>query len=123
MSWICCGEIPPLHTLRMDTSRQHNPVVSLARAVTNIVFILIHVFVAATCVCHDKTHLLSQQMYACEEKTFVKTNICRNKLLHDKRTVVVTKYVLCHGKHVFVATKITLVAAPANDTVVVEEDE
>ena len=46
-----------------------------------------------------QTRLLSRQKYACRDKTFV-----------------ATKDVFCHDKHVFVATKMILVAAPANDT-------
>ena len=53
-----------------------------------------------TRVCRDKTHLLSRQKYACCDESFVArkyffaTNICRDK-------------------HVFVAIKIILEAAPA----------
>ena len=57
---------------------------------------LAHVFVA-TKVCTDKS-------------MFVTTNICVTKVLWRQKDV------FQHDKHVFVATKMILVVAPANDT-------
>ena len=65
-----------------------------------------------TCVCRDKTCLLSQQKYTC---------LLQQKSCHGKHTFVVTKNVFCRNKHTFVstkkfvATKIILVADPTND--------
>ena len=86
--------------------------VSLARAATSIMFVVTkhgfchdksmlvmtndkHVVMTSlfllqqTHVCGDDTHLLSQQKYACHDKTFVATNTC---LSHQK---------FCRGKHTF----------------------
>ena len=80
-----------------------------------------NIFVA-TNICRDKYFvvtgiLLSRQnnfclekKYAYHDKTFVATNTC---LL--RQIFVVSKIFCCH-KHNFVATKIILVASPANDT-------
>ena len=55
-----------------------------------------HVFVTTKHVfCRDKK-------YACRDKTFVPTKLCLSRQIFDK--------------HLFVATKTILVAAPANDT-------
>ena len=91
----------------------------------------------------DKTPCLSRQKYACRDKSFVETKlhvfVSRDKFCDDRHTFVVeTKDVICRDRHVFVATKlclsrqkyqayffrnktfvatkIILVAAPANDT-------
>ena len=78
-------------------------------------------------VCHDKTCLLPWQKSACHDKTFLsrQTRICRNEtfvtteiILSQQRfccrkhTFVATKDTFCHDKR---ATKMTLVAAPANE--------
>ena len=81
-----------------------------------------------TCFCNKSfvmTKLcLLQQTCVCHDKTFVATNICHNK--HNfvaTRCVLSQQMCVCHDKHVFcgdktfVATKMMLVAAPANDTV------
>ena len=65
-------------------------------------------------VCHDKS-------FCCDKIIFVATNICHDKFYCDKhvfvKTFVMTSIFLlfCHDKHVFVTTKMILVAAPAND--------
>ena len=75
----------------------------------------------------DATELLSRQNYVCRDKSFVATNICR-----DKHVFVATKASMSQTKRLprqthfclhlsrqntgFVATKMILVAAPANDT-------
>ena len=75
----------------------------------------------------DKTHLLSQQKYACCDKTFVvtkhvfchnksmQTNICCDRsfvltkiFCRSKHTFVMTKDVFCRDKHMFVATNTCL---------------
>ena len=69
-----------------------------------------------------KTHLLSQQKYACRDKTFVmpkifchdKHNFVATKVLSWQSYFVVTKDLFCRDNHVFVVTKMILVAAPAN---------
>ena len=81
---------------------------SLTRVARNIIFVATQVLSRQTCVCHDKTRLLSQQKYACCDKTFVST---KNYVCHDK-TFVATKLCLyatniCHDKS-FVTTKIFL---------------
>ena len=48
---------------------------------------------------------LSRQKYACRDKTFLVAKVCLSR----------QNYV-CRSKHVFVATKLILVAAPANDS-------
>ena len=63
-----------------------------------------------TCVCHDKTCLLSWRKYACRDKTkmvFVMTwqNLCREK--HVFLTTSIQNYA-CYDKHNFVATSILL---------------
>ena len=87
--------------------------------------------------CCDKTRLLSRQKYACRDKhisvaikrnfcvcrdklTFVATNTCFSR---QNTSFVATKACLsrqivcvCRDKYLFVATKMTLAAAPANDT-------
>ena len=74
-----------------------------------------HVFVATKHVfCRDNE-------YTCRDKTFVATNLILSRQAYfcrDKRRVTNTcdKHVIIAGKHVFLATKMILVAAPANDT-------
>ena len=67
-----------------------------------------------TCVCRNKTRLLSWQKYA-------KTCVCRNTFCYDKRNFVVTKGLswqayFCHDE-AFVTRKMILVAAPASDRI------
>jgi len=73
-----------------------------------------------TCVCHDKTRLLSRQNYACRDKImFVATKlylsrqnyIRRDKLCLSHKTFVATNILLSRQK-----TCLILVAVPANDT-------
>ena len=84
----------------------------------------------------DATELLSRQNYVCRDKSFVATNICRDKhvfvatkasMSQTKRlprqthfccdkTLVATGLHLSRQNTGFVATKMILVAAPANDT-------
>ena len=80
-----------------------------------------HVFVAKK---QQKTTTtcLSQQAYFCRDKRCVlsrQTRVCRDKsklyVCRDKHTFVATKDYFCLDKKI-VATKIILVAAPANDT-------
>ena len=86
--------------------------VSLAEAATSIIFVLLR----QTHVCRNKTQLLSQQKYACHDKTFVATNIflLRQNFCCNKLTFVTTK-VLFWQSTSFVMTKMILVAAPASD--------
>ena len=87
--------------------RQYRRYLSLTGSAISIIFAATkHVFR------RDKsmfvaTKLLSGQNYVSRDKTFVANFFCR-----DLHSFVATKDV-CH-KHVFVATKIILVAAPAN---------
>ena len=63
-------------------------------------------FVATFCVCHDKTHLLSQQKYASRDKDFVEKKLCllqQPKNCHDKSFVMTN---ICCDKHNFVVTKL-----------------
>ena len=67
-------------------------------------------------VCHEKTHLLSWQKYACYAKTFVATKLCllqQTHVCHDK-TFVATN--ICRNQNNFVTTKMVLVAVPASDS-------
>ena len=83
-----------------------------------------HVFVATKYVfCRDKsmlgaTKLLSRENYVCRRETrvaFVTTSIL---LLRQKTCFVATKLCLSRQIHVcFIATKMILVAAPANDSI------
>ena len=52
----------------------------------------------------------------CQDKSFGTPNIfvTPEVLLRQKTCFVMTTHV-CHNKHMFVATKMALVAAPAND--------
>ena len=94
---------------------------SLAGAATSIIFVAKN-----TCLSRQKTRLLPRQKYACRDKPFVATNICRNK-----HNFVATNVWLSRQKYFvatnvsspqtrlclsFVATKMILVSAPANDT-------
>ena len=77
-------------------------------------------------VCHDKTGLLSQQKYACRDKSFVMTELCLSQqnnclwltyCLWQKWTkIVCDKNNNCHDNF-FVATKMILVAAPTSDNI------
>ena len=59
-----------------------------------------------------QTHLLFPQKYACRDKSFIAASIL---LSRQKTGFVATKDEFRRDKHVFVATKMILVAAPAND--------
>ena len=191
-TWSTLTETSDSHTVK---HMKYPPILSLAGTATSIIFAATKVLLRQTCVCCNKTHILLQQKYACRDnfcrkknvcfcgnKTFVTTNICRDKhnfvmtkclswqayFCHYKHMFVMTKHVFCHNKstlvktkllswqthvcrnkcllwqmfchtkysfcrnkrhalmwqthvycdkHVFVATKIVLVAAPANDTI------
>ena len=113
--------------------------ISLAGAATSIIFVAIKVLSRqpCVCVCRDKTRLLSRQKYACRDKimfvaantcTFVSTKGVFLRVCRDKSKLVATKIMfvatnICRDKnmfcrrdkHNFVATKMILVAAPAND--------
>ena len=70
-----------------------------------------------TCVCRDKTCLLSRQKYSCV-KTFVATNIILSRQAYfcrDQRTVLSRLTRVRRDKSKLVATKNLLLAAPAND--------
>ena len=65
-------------------------------------------------VCHDEsnlimTKLLLQQHYVCHDKYLVRQKFWQATICHDKHTFVRTK-------DMFVRTKMTLVAAPTNDS-------
>jgi len=66
------------------------------------------------------TKKLSRQNDVCHDKCFVAIFLflSRQKLCRDKHTFVAMKDVFCREKHVliFVATKMSLVAALASDT-------
>ena len=83
------------------------------------------VFATKLYFCRSKTFVMtniSRDKHACHDKTFVATNTCllRQKFCHDKHTFVATKDVFCLDKRMFAATnyktfvptKIILVAAP-----------
>ena len=75
-----------------------------------------HFLSQQTRVCRDKKRLLLRQKYACRDKTFFSTKLCyvMTKVLSPQISVL-TNDVFCHDKYVFVATKMILVAAFAND--------
>ena len=128
-------------------------------AAPSIIFVTTKVLSRQTRVCHDKARLLSQQKYACRNKTVVTTNVCHDKhhfvatkvlsrktyFFRDQRSVlsrqnmclsrqkyacrdkknnnklhnktsVMTSTLLSRQKTCFVATKMILVAALANDS-------
>ena len=62
--------------------------------------------------CHDKTHLLSRQKYACRDKNnkhvFFVTNICRSKRFCPGKKYFLAAKIFCRDKHYFVATNIIL---------------
>ena len=66
-----------------------------------------------TCVCRNKTPLLSRQKYACRDKTFV-ANIILSR--QNAASILLSRQNMCLSRQGFVATKIILAAAPANDT-------
>ena len=72
-------------------------------------------FCCDTCVCHNKTHLLSWQKYDCRDKKYIATNRCLSwqTFCHDKNMlacILSLRQQMC-----FVTTKMILVAAPASD--------
>ena len=80
--------------------------------VTKVCFLSVVTKVLLRQKCFVTTKLLSQEI-------FVKTNLILSwqQLCHDKHIFVATKdvFCVCHDK-TFVATKMILVAAPANDS-------
>jgi len=91
----------PLHTCVCNEQVRQ---LSLARAATSIIYHVTSIIYQVSC--HDKTHLLSQQKYACCNKNF-----CRNKIMFVRtkyfccvKTFVVTNN--CCNKHKFVTTKV-----------------
>ena len=53
--------------------------------------------------CHQKTHLLSWQKYACRNKhVFTESNICRDKSFI---TIILSWQRCCHNKHIFIMAK------------------
>ena len=73
--------------------------------------------------CRDRTRLLSRQNYA--STVFIATKVClsrqnyvcRDKLLSRQKTCFVVTNTFCRDKHkTFVASKMILMAAPANDS-------
>ena len=72
-----------------------------------------HTFVATKIYFVAINTCLSRQKYACRDKTFVATKLCMSLFVTSRKK----KRVLSRRKkHMFVATKIILVADPANDT-------
>ena len=69
-----------------------------------------HFLSRQTRVCRDKTRLLSQQKYVCRDKTSILLS------RQNKHTLVATKQAYFCRDKAFVATKMILVAVPANDT-------
>ena len=81
-----------------------------------------HFAVAKNVFCHEKsmlvmTKLLLWQTRFCCGNTFVNILSWQTILLHNKSFVTASILLsqLCHNKHMFIATKIILVAAPASD--------
>ena len=94
---------------------------SLAGAATSSIFVVTKVcLLRQTCVCRDKTRLLSRQKYACRNKAFVstktglsrQTQVCRDVFVATNTCL--SRHMFCRDKR-FVARKMILVAAPAND--------
>ena len=76
--WLCLTRVTrnsPLHRTIIDADDYH------WRELLQVSFLW-----RQTRICCDKTRLLSRQKYACRDKTFVATNICR-----DKHNFAVTK--------------------------------
>ena len=86
---------------------------------------MIFVGIKQTCVCRDKTRLLSRQKYACRDQTFVATKLwlrfCRDKhtfvttkdVFRDKSKLVMIKVIMfvptnIYREKSFVVTKICL---------------
>ena len=72
-----------------------------------------HVFVAQTCVCHDKCFvmkcvLLSQQKFCCNRIMFVTTNCCNKHVFVMTHILLSQQKMFCRSKHVFVVTKMCL---------------
>ena len=66
--------------------------------------------------CRDK-HLFShREVYFCRDKSFVATKKIIKKIATKLLSRQTTKHVFCRDEHVFVATKMILVAAPVNDS-------
>ena len=82
--------------LCMCTWTQHSPLGSLAEATASIILVVTKLLLWQTYVCHDKTHFLSRQKYACCDKTFVVTNLClsQQKNLLLPKIIVTTKCLL-----------------------------
>ena len=76
-----------------------------------------------TCVCHDKTHLLLWQKYACHKKTFLVTKVRLSQILFVVKNIILSQQKFCCNKHTSVATNTRLsqqntilVAAPVSDS-------
>ena len=97
----------------------------MAGSATSLIFV-------ATKDSSRQTCLLSLQKYACRDKSFATTKLCllrQNYVCHNEnlcrekknvccnKSFVVTSILLSRQKMCFVATKILLEAAPANDNI------
>ena len=91
-------------------------------------FVMTKVLLGPACFWRNKTKLLLWQNYVCHNKYLLWQKFCHNKhifvatKLWQKTCFVATKDALCQDKHMFVvtnvfstATKMLLLAAPAND--------
>ena len=73
---------------------------SLAGAATSMIFVTTNMCLLwQTCVCHDKTCLLSQQKYACCDKTFAVTNIFLSQEIFVTTNIILSWRKFCRGKH------------------------
>ena len=78
--------------------------------------------VATSIICHDKRFVarktcMSRQKYACPDKRFAMTNICRDKHNFDSTKVLLRRQAYFGSdKHVFAVTRVLSIETNKNDT-------
>ena len=66
--------------------------------------------------CHDKHTFVTTKDVFCPDKHDKSKLVATKVFCRDKHIFVATEDMFCRDKHMIVATKIILMAAPANDT-------
>ena len=86
---------------KIKASSNHPSSLSTARAAISMIFIATNIF------CRDKlTFVATNTCFSRQNTSFVATKACLSRQI----------VCVCRDKYLFVATKMTLAAAPANDT-------
>ena len=91
------------------------PQVSFLSRQTRVSRVTTRLVATTVCFCRDKIMFVATK-YFCRDKSFVTTNICRDKHNFVSTSILLSRQTrICRDKHVFVATKMILVTAPASD--------